>query len=128
MNRKRRILIISCVFFITACLCCPSSSSVVQSNLQNPTTTIKIQPTHQTPTARFIQNPTVSINIHPTIEFLPLAGHILADVKVYYGELRTYGFKIIGYANDCSSIGCERCIRVMYPEGNTEWKDRDYFN
>jgi len=57
-------------------------------------------------------------------EWLELGGHIWTGVKVYYGDAKTYGFEILGGSESCSTLASGRGIRVKYPDGTVEWKDR----
>jgi len=59
-------------------------------------------------------------------EWLPLSGNIAKGVKVYYGELKAYAFKILGGSENCKFIESGRGLYVEYPDGKKEWKDRDY--
>lgn len=56
----------------------------------------------------------------------PIVGNVWTGVKVYYGlgEHKAYGFEILGGSEDCTLI--DRGIKVLYPDGSIEWKDRDY--
>lgn len=48
-----------------------------------------------------------------------------SGVKVYLGELKTFVFEIIGGGN-CSLMPSGQGYLVRYPEGNEEWKDRQF--
>lgn len=60
-------------------------------------------------------------------QFTPLLPFtIFKGVKVYYGVKKTYAFEILGGAENCQSIPSGRGVKVRYPNGSSEWKDRNY--
>ena len=60
--------------------------------------------------------------------YAPLLGRIWSGVKVYYGLLpeKAYGFEIVGGSEDCPSMPSGRGVKVKFPNGKEEWKDRLY--
>lgn len=60
--------------------------------------------------------------------YLTLAGNVFTGVKVYYGtgDTKTYAFEILGAAENCSAFPGGNGVKVMYPDGKSEWKDREY--
>ena len=61
---------------------------------------------------------------HPN--YVSLLGSIYSGVKVYYGANKAYGFVILGGVDDCSYFPSGGGIKVLYPNGSEEWKDRWY--
>ncbi len=64
----------------------------------------------------------------PLPNFVPILGKIWTGVQVYYGKgaSKAYGFEIRGGSEHCPSLPSGRGLRVRYPNGTEEWKDRDY--
>ncbi len=64
----------------------------------------------------------------PLPEYMALLGNIWSGVKVYYGTgvNKAYGFEILGGSEDCPSMPSGRGIKVLFPDGTEEWKDRNY--
>jgi hypothetical protein len=57
-------------------------------------------------------------------DWVKLSGNIWTGVKVYYGEARAYGFEVLGGGEGCKAVPSGRGIKVKYPDGTVEWKDR----
>lgn len=61
--------------------------------------------------------------------FVQASSNLWAGEKLYYGERRTYAFEILGGNDnytDPVSGATFRGLKVRYPSGSEEWKDRDY--
>ncbi|HEX2696483.1 MAG TPA: hypothetical protein VHM28_02170 [Anaerolineales bacterium] len=107
-----------------------SSSRVSTPVAEKATATLHLQYT-DTPEAApsFTPQPTSTFTQEPVgATYLPLLGRIWSGVKVYYGTLseKAYGFEIIGGSEDCPSMPSGRGVKVKYPNGKEEWKDRTY--
>ena len=52
------------------------------------------------------------------------------DVKIYYGPSHTYIFDIVGGNENYRTPSGQtmRGVKVRYPNGNEEWKDRSNIN
>lgn len=63
----------------------------------------------------------------PTTEprYIPLVGHVMRGVKVYYLTAGDYGFTILGGSDRCPSMPSGKGLYVRYPDGLEGWKDRD---
>jgi hypothetical protein len=72
-----------------------------------------------------LSNP--SIEAPGNNQWSKVAGRLWKGVKIYYGmgESKAYGFEILGGNEHCPSILSGRGLKVLYPDGHTEWKDRD---
>jgi hypothetical protein len=59
--------------------------------------------------------------------YLPASAHLWTGVKIYFGEQRTYVFDVMGgNENYVGPSGDKiRGLKVRYPNGNEEWKDRN---
>jgi hypothetical protein len=59
--------------------------------------------------------------------YLPASSHLWTGAKIYFGEQRTYIFEVLGgNENYVSPSGDKiRGLKVRYPNGNEEWKDRN---
>ena len=64
----------------------------------------------------------------PESQFIPIIGNIWTGVQVYYGSGSNiaYGFEILGGSENCPALPSGRGVKVRYPDGAEEWKDRDY--
>ena len=53
---------------------------------------------------------------------------VFSGVKVYYGRgaNKAYGFEILGGSGDCTIMPSGKGVKVRYPSGSEEWKDRDH--
>ena len=60
--------------------------------------------------------------------YISASSHLYSGVKLYYGPSRNYVFDVIGgNDNHKGPTGSTmRGLKVRYPNGNEEWKDRDY--
>lgn len=60
--------------------------------------------------------------------YVPIGGRIWTGEKVYYGNgsNKAYGFEVLGGSENCSSMPSGRGVKVRFPSGSEEWKDRDY--
>jgi hypothetical protein len=60
--------------------------------------------------------------------YLRASSHLWSGVKLYYGPNKYYVFEVVG-GNDnyrSSSGKTIRGLKVRFPNGNEEWKDRNY--
>ncbi len=96
---------------------------------QTPTPASTSTPTR---TATLMPTPTKTLTPEPTNtpppHWVPLLGKIWTGVKVYYGtgDTKAYGFEILGGSENCPSLPSGRGVKVLYPSGSKEWKDREY--
>lgn len=60
--------------------------------------------------------------------WIPIGGRIWTGLKVYYGtgSEKAYGFEVLGGSENCLSMPSGRGVKVLFPSGSEEWKDRDY--
>jgi len=92
------------------------SSTPIPSRTPIPTRTPKPTTPPSTPTPA-----------EPIVNYSEPVLKIWAGVKVYYGKgiQKTYGFTILGGSEDCPSMPSKRGLKVLYPDGTEEWKDRN---
>ncbi len=66
----------------------------------------------------------------PVERWIPIGGRIWTGLKVYYGtgNEKAYGFEVLGGSENCPSMASGRGVKVLFPSGSEEWKDRDYLN
>lgn len=59
--------------------------------------------------------------------YIPASSNIWSGVKLYFGDKRAYVFEVVGGdENHRTSSGTIRGVKVRYPNGSEEWKDRSY--
>jgi hypothetical protein len=131
----KAILFIPIVFAIVIGCCCASTPATNSSPTRTTHPTNKAYPTlwNSSPTRTahptYTTYPTdipVQPNTNSSSGYVSLLGHIYSGVEVYYGANKAYGFQILGGVDDCSYFPSGQGIRVQYPDGTEEWKDREY--
>ena len=60
--------------------------------------------------------------------YIPASSNLWSGVKLYNGDARSYAFEVLGgNENYQTASGASiRGVKVRYPSGSEEWKDRSY--
>ena len=60
--------------------------------------------------------------------YVHVRSHLWSGVKLYYGPSRNYVFEVVGGNDNYKNLSgvTMRGLKVRYPNGNEEWKDRNY--